>query len=414
MELLIIRCLFIFIASGVGVYFVQTQTQGGLLNFFGVIFLAIGVIVADASLPKKRVNWISALYFGLLIGLVLTYALNLAIGPLLNPDNSSDNTLQYNVTLVIGITLCYICVSFLYQTRDDFRFIIPYVEFQKDVKGNRPLILDTSVVIDGRIADVMETMIVDSRLIMPRFAIGELQRIADSTDRGRRTRGRRGLDILNRLQKMKGVDLQIDDTELLEFKGQPVDLKLVTLAKHLEGKLVTNDYNLNKVAKLHGVIVINLNDLANALKPVFLPGERLDVDIVKVGEEASQGIGYLDDGTMVVVDGGREHVSEHAVVTVTSVLQTSAGRMIFARYEYTTKKLAGTTFSQETNSSIGSVSNVTPSYDDSDKHFKDSGTYERESDTSTTDRDSSKKETKTHFFPKDRSGGKSSARHKRS
>jgi uncharacterized protein YacL len=211
------------------------------------------------------------------------------------------------------------------------------------LKGNRPLVLDTSVVIDGRIADVMETMLVDSRLVMPRFAINELQRIADSSDRNRRTRGRRGLDILNRLQKMKSIDIQIDDTDLPEFRGQPVDLKLVALVKHLEGKLVTNDYNLNKVAKIQGVDVINLNDLANAMKPVFLPGEKLDVDIVKSGEEADQGIGYLDDGTMVVVDNGRGHVGERVVVTVTSVLQTSAGRMIFGRYEFTTKKLSGTT-----------------------------------------------------------------------
>jgi uncharacterized protein YacL len=254
------------------------------------------------------------------------------------------------IMLVIGLPICYLCVSVLFQTRNDFRFIIPYVEFQKNLRGNRPLILDTSVVIDGRIADVVETMIIDSRLIMPRFAIIELQRIADSSDRGRRTRGRRGLDILNRLQKMKGVDLQIDDTDLPEFKGQPVDLKLVALAKHIEGKLVTNDYNLNKVAKLQGVEVINLNDLATALKPVFLPGEKLDVEIVKSGEEVNQGIGYLDDGTMVVVDNGRAHLSERAIVTVTSVLQTSAGRMIFGRYEYTTKKLAtgGTTTVQPT------------------------------------------------------------------
>lgn len=402
MELLILRCLFIVVASGVGFYLMQSQ--GGYASmFFGVLFSAIGVIVIDACIPKKRVNWISALYFGLLIGLILTYALSLAIAPLFDPDNTD---IRNNLTLVIGISLCYVCTSFLYQTRDDFRFIIPYVEFQKDLKGNRPLILDTSVVIDGRIADVMETMIIDSRLVMPRFAIGELQRIADSTDRGRRTRGRRGLDILNRLQKMKGVDLQIDDTELLEFKGQPVDLKLVTLAKHLEGKLVTNDYNLNKVAKLHGVIVINLNDLANALKPVFLPGERLDVDIVKVGEEASQGIGYLDDGTMVVVDGGREHVSEHAVVTVTSVLQTSAGRMIFARYEYTTKKLAGATFQQEANSSVGSVSHITQAQ-------QDSATHQKNEETSVADRDA-KNDTKTHYPASNKHNtGRSSGQHRK-
>ncbi len=132
---------------------------------------------------------------------------------------------------------------------------------------------------------------------------------------------------------MKNVDIQIDDTDLPEFRGQPVDLKLVALAKHFEGKLVTNDYNLNKVSKIHGVDVVNLNDLANAMKPVFLPGEKLDVDVVKSGEEASQGIGYLDDGTMVVIDNGRDHVGKRTVVTVTSVLQTSAGRMLFGRFE---------------------------------------------------------------------------------
>ena len=143
---------------------------------------------------------------------------------------------------------------------------------------------------------------------------------------------------------MPGVDLQIDDTELPEYKGQPVDLKLVALTKHLSGKLVTNDFNLNKVAKLQRVVVINLNDLANSLKPVFLPGERIEVDIIKSGEEVGQGIAYLDDGTMMVVDQGRSHIGERVSVTVTSVLQTSAGRMVFARYDYTVKKLSGTSF----------------------------------------------------------------------
>ena len=350
MGLLVLRCLYILVSSGVAFFVLNSDAVRqkvewpvSFLIFLGILLLSLAIIIGDWLMPKKRVDWISSVYFGLLVGLLLTAAVGFAIAPLLPLESDAiDQSRRTNVMLVIGVTLCYLCTSFLIQTRDDFRFIIPYVEFRKNLKGNRPLILDTSVVIDGRIADVMETMIIDSRLIMPRFAINELQRIADSSDRGRRTRGRRGLDVLNRLQKMKGVDLQIDDTDLPEFRGQPVDLKLVGLAKHLEGKLVTNDYNLNKVAKLHGVDVINLNDLANAMKPVFLPGERLDVDIVKSGEEANQGIGYLDDGTMVVVDNGREHVSERVVVTVTSVLQTSAGRMIFGRYEFTTKKLSGT------------------------------------------------------------------------
>ena len=231
------------------------------------------------------------------------------------------------------MVLCYVCISLLLQTKDDFRFIIPYVEFVKEVKGLKPYVLDTSVVIDGRIADVVETKILDNQLIMPRFVIAELQAIADSSDKLRRSRGRRGLDILNRLSNNSEVDFEIYDRELPEFAGQPVDLKLVLLAKHLQGKVVTNDYNLNKVARLHGVGVINLNDLANALKPVFLPGENLEVRIVKPGEEPGQGVGYLDDGTMIVVEGGREHINKNVKIAVTSVLQTSAGRMIFGRYE---------------------------------------------------------------------------------
>ena len=337
--------------SGVGVTVVRAGALGssavGLATFFLLVLFSIGVIAVDMAFPKKKIEWISAIYFGLLIGLVTTYVMQLALEPFFSdqPGEAAGQTdsIRQSVTATLLLVFSYVGVSFILQTRNDFRFVIPYVEFQRNVKGVKPLILDTSVVIDGRIADVMETKIIDSPLLMPRFAIVELQHIADSADRNRRTRGRRGLDILSRLQNMQGVDLQIDDTDLPEFANQPVDLKLVALAKRLSGKLVTNDYNLNKVAKLQGVTVINLNDLASALRPVFLPGERFEVDVVKTGEEAGQGVAYLDDGTMVVIDQGRPHIAERVVVTVTSVLQTSAGRMIFARYEYTTKRLSGTT-----------------------------------------------------------------------
>jgi uncharacterized protein YacL len=235
------------------------------------------------------------------------------------------------VMLVMGVVLCYTSISFLLQTRDDFRFIIPYVEFAKEVKGLKPYILDTSVVIDGRIADVVETHVLDNQLIMPRFVLNELQSIADSSDKLRRNRGRRGLDILNRLRSNKDVDLHIYDREYPELADQPVDMKLVLLAKRLEGKLITGDYNLNKVAKLHSVQVINLNDLANALKPAYLPGETLTVHLVKPGEQNGQGVGYLDDGTMVVVEEGRPHIHHDVQVAVTSVMQTPAGRMIFGK-----------------------------------------------------------------------------------
>jgi len=347
------------IASGIGVYLLGMDTtpapKTGLLALAGVILYSGVLVIVDMLIPRKRVIWISSIYFGLLVGTLLTAAIGYALTPLLLWID--DKQFSFNLMIILGLSLCYLCTSFLVQTRDDFRFIIPYVEFRRDVKGNRPLILDTSVLIDGRIADVLETLVLDNQLIMPRFALDELQLIADSADRSRRTRGRRGLDVLNRLQKIEDIDLRIDDTDIPEFRNHPVDLKLVELAKHVEGRLITNDYNLNKVAKVHHVEVINLNDLANALKPVFLPGEKLTVDLLKPGEEASQGIGYLDDGTMVVVEGGQAYVGERVILTVTSVLQTSAGRMIFGRYESVAKRgersnsdsVSTTSSEQETN-----------------------------------------------------------------
>ena len=208
---------------------------------------------------RKRLDTITAVYFGLIIGLFLTYILKIAFGTTLEPDSPYTHVGR---SLILGMVLCYTCISILMQTKDDFRFIIPYVEFAKEIKGLKPYVLDTSVVIDGRIADVVETRIIDNQLIMPQFVIAELQAIADSSDKLRRGRGRRGLDILNRLRSDPKVDLVVFDRELPQFAGQPVDQKLVLLAKHLDGKVVTNDYNLNKVAKLHNVGVINLNDLS--------------------------------------------------------------------------------------------------------------------------------------------------------
>jgi uncharacterized protein YacL len=336
MALVILRCLFVLVAAGIGVQLIQEdllpkEPYVPWLVIGGLVLLAATVIAIDVASGRKRLDTITAVYFGLVIGLFLTYVLKIALSPVLTPDRA----LTKWAPLVLGMVLCYSCISILMQTKDDFRFIIPYVEFAREIKGLKPYVLDTSVVIDGRIADVVETRIIDNQLIMPQFVIAELQAIADSSDKLRRGRGRRGLDILNRLRSDAKVDLQVFDRELPQFAGQSVDQKLVLLAKHLDGKVVTNDYNLNKVAKLHEVGVINLNDLSNALKPIFLPGESIQVRIVKPGEEHGQGVGYLEDGTMVVIEGGREHVNENVAAVVTSVLQTSAGRMVFGRFEKT-------------------------------------------------------------------------------
>ncbi|HET7615998.1 MAG TPA: PIN/TRAM domain-containing protein, partial [Bacillales bacterium] len=190
-------------------------------------------------------------------------------------------------------------------------------------------ILDTSVIIDGRIADICQTGFLEGTLVIPRFVLEELQHIADSSDVLKRNRGRRGLDILNRVQKELDVKVEIYEGDFEEISE--VDSKLVKLAKLVTGIVVTNDFNLNKVCELQGVPVLNINDLANAVKPVVLPGEELNVQVIKDGKEHNQGVGYLDDGTMIVVEEGREYIGKTIEVLVTSVLQTSAGRMIFAK-----------------------------------------------------------------------------------
>ena len=191
-------------------------------------------------------------------------------------------------------------------------------------------ILDTSVIIDGRIADVCETGFLDGTLVIPQFVLKELQLVADSADSMKRNRGRRGLDILQKIQKMSGVEVMISDVDFPEVRE--VDLKLIELARTLQGKIVTNDFNLNKVAQLRGVEVLNINELANSLKPVVLPGEIMKVFILKEGKEYNQGVAYLDDGTMVVVDNARKMISKTIDIVVTSVLQTTAGKMIFGRF----------------------------------------------------------------------------------
>ncbi len=332
MALIILRCIFLLCAGGVSVVInsslTDVSTATPYLIFAGIMSMALTIVVADIYAPRKRIDTISSLYFGVLIGVLLSYVLWIAIAPIVEQSFNGQA-----LRLIIALILCYICTSVLLQTKDDFRFLIPYVEFVREVKGFKPLILDTSVVIDGRIADLVATGVFDNQLVMPRFALSELQAIADSGDKLRRTRGRRGLDVLNRMRADENVDLMIFDRELPELAGQTVDLKLVLLAKHLEGKVVTGDFNLNKVAKLHNVPVINLNEISNSLRPVFLPDETFRIKVIKAGEGPEQGIGYLDDGTMVVIEGGRSRIGEDLDVRVTSTLQTNAGKMIFTKCE---------------------------------------------------------------------------------
>jgi uncharacterized protein YacL len=303
-----------------------------------MVTLSIGVVVVciDILSPRRKLAIFSGVFFGLVVGMTTAYGFSFIVGLLVDrymPDatNAEKAAITSYLNIVIAVVCSYLAISFILQTKDDFRFIIPYVEFSKQTKGSRPMLLDTSVLIDGRVADIAETGILESRLIVPRFVLSELQAIADSSDKLKRNRGRRGLEVLQRLQSNKRTEVIMYDSSARDAGPDDVDAKLMNLAAELSGRVLTNDFNLNKVAGLRGVDVININDLANALKPVVLPGERMTVRLLKPGESPGQGVGYLVDGTMVVVEQGRPHLNEEIEFTVTSVLQTSAGKMIFGR-----------------------------------------------------------------------------------
>ena len=335
--LLLLRGCFLAVVIGIATR-AAIDYGGGSLAWVvlgGMILLGIAVVVVDSLLKDKQITTISAVYFGLLMGFLLSALFWSALQPVLGDYLEKEaKPLVAPVRGLLTLLLCYISISVLLQTKDEFRFIIPYVEFSKQVKGGKPLLLDTSVIIDGRIADICETRFLDNKLIVPRFVLQELQSIADSSDKLKRNRGRRGLDMLKRMQNSNKVELEIHEQMPPEVQAvDKVDERLVMLARNLGGRVVTNDFNLNKIAQLQGVEVINLNELANAMKSVALPGEMMQVKIVKVGDQPGQGVGYLEDGTMVVVEQGRSHMNDDILLTVTSVLQTPAGRMIFGKYE---------------------------------------------------------------------------------
>lgn len=345
MFMIVLRVFFVLALIAVGWSFTteaERRAQTGAifplsadLVMIGCVGAAFVVIALDIFVPRKSLATISGLFFGLIVGMVIAYGLSLIVD-LLASNNTSGvvSPVIPTLKLGLGVVCCYMAVSFILQTKDDVRFVIPYVEFAKEMKGAKPFVLDTSVIIDGRIADISNTKIITSELIVPRFVLQELQTIADSSDKLKRVRGRRGLDMLNKLQSNEHIEIRmLDVVPERSAENAGVDEMLVDLAVQLSGKIVTNDYNLNKIAQLRGVPVININDLANALKPVVLPGETMSVKVVKPGEEAGQGVGYLEDGTMVVAEGARDRLGEVVDLTVTSVLQTSAGRMIFGRME---------------------------------------------------------------------------------
>ena len=295
------------------------------VNLAGGAILGAAIIFIESRLRTAEVTNL----LGALIGGAIGLGLSKTIGAALFWANTSDPRVVFFHSFIL---LVFPYLGIVMGARKG-EWLEPQRLaglFRDTGPTKRYRILDTSVIIDGRIADVCETGFLDGTLVIPQFVLKELQLVADSSDSLKRNRGRRGLDILQKIQKMAGVDVMISDIDFPEVRE--VDLKLIELGRSLQGKIVTNDFNLNKVAQLRGVDVLNINELANALKPVVLPGEFMKVFILKEGKEYNQGVAYLDDGTMVVVDNARRMIGKNIDVVVTSVLQTTAGKMIFGRY----------------------------------------------------------------------------------
>lgn len=320
----VVRAMFVIACAAVGwVTGIDLYNQPWAGLFIG---LGSGVLFMVLQLFSTRqlASVIVTLVFGIIVGCLLAYFL-IKVLDLLNEDMAPKARMYRN--FAIAVVLSFLSVLTILHVKDDFKFVIPFVELKREAGGSKPVILDTSAIIDGRIADVMDTKVIDTKVVVPRFVLIELQQVADSQDKLKRNRGRRGLDILNRLRKAKNFEVQ--EVELPDVQG--VDAKLVKLAKTMDARIVTTDFNLNKVAQVSGVEVINVNDLAHALRPVVLQGEKLTIKVIRQGESAGQGVGYLDDGTMVVAEECASKIGQEVELTITNVLQTSAGRLIFGR-----------------------------------------------------------------------------------
>lgn len=335
---------FIVEVTGKGDEFVLSSTQElcvvtALVIIFGLIFFKLapaigkqGNKVADniaTDLQKMSTNDIVMGTFGLIVGLMIAFLISRIYAGIL------PAVVEIVINIISYVLLGYMGVVVATRKGMDIRSLF----VRKNTAGGKgkgkaeatPKIFDTSVIIDGRIADIMKTGFIEGPIVIPEFVLVELRHIADSSDSLKRNRGRRGLDILNKIQSEYGIEIYNTDSEKSLDEIPEVDVKLLKLAQIMNGKVVTNDFNLNKVASIKGVEVLNINELANTLKPVVLPGENMRLFLVKEGKENNQAVAYLDDGTMIVVEDGRKHIGNTINVQVTSVLQTAAGRMIFAK-----------------------------------------------------------------------------------
>ena len=325
MTMLFIRILFLICSTIVGY-------QVGDVNHFNLFWSSVGgfifgflIIILEAGMRGISVRGLTSAVFGLILGLIVSRLMTSALFALFPLDKSMSDITAYLLTL----SFVYLGMAIALRGRDEFNLIIPYVRFRRQDEKADTVILDTSAIIDGRIVDMLKTSFIEARLVVPRFVLKELQTIADSSDAIKRQRGRRGLEILHMIKADPHLNFLVHEEDFLDTPD--VDAKLVKLAKVLEAKIFTVDFNLNRISELQGIKVLNINELANALKSVVLPGETIEVKPIKEGKEHNQAVAYLEDGTMVVVEESRRFIGQSIRVVITSVLQTQAGRMIFAK-----------------------------------------------------------------------------------
>jgi len=325
-DLILIRLVFtaLLVAAGYVLHPIQNKP---LPSAIVAAVIALAIIMFERRIQRASLKTLIGAAVGSILGIVGAYL----IGSLISNQHSDAVPAGMKTFLTLALTFLMAYIGLVVgAAKGDYLDLSALGGIFSDKTVRRDLkILDTSVIIDGRIADIAEAGFLSGTLVIPQFVLRELQQVADSPDSNKRQRGRRGLDMLNRLQTNNTLDIQIVDTDFPAVRE--VDLKLLELSKQLDAVVVTNDFNLNKVAQLHGVSILNINELANALKPVVLPGELMRVFVLKEGKEYNQGVAYLDDGTMVVVDNARRMIGKNADISVTSVLQTTAGKMIFGR-----------------------------------------------------------------------------------
>lgn len=320
-SLFILRAFFVFIC---------TAAAFRLGDFNPILSTALGFVVGlvvvffEVFARKVSLKGLSSMVFGILLGVLLAWIFNKTLEFFLLPKD-----ITHSVRIFVTFIFIYLGVTLGLKGRGEFNLIIPYVKFQRKNLKEETIVVDTSIIIDARILDIVKTGFLEARFLVPRFVLNELQALADSTDHMKRQKGKRGIEVLHSLKKESNIEVDIYNEDVEGVKS--VDEKIVVLAQTLDGKILTTDYNLNRIAQLQGIRVLNINDLANALKPTFVAGERFSIKLIKEGKEHNQAIGYLEDGTMVVVESAKWLIGKTADIEVTSVLQSPSGRIIFTK-----------------------------------------------------------------------------------